>query len=341
MRGTRLVMVALLMVAWGAGAVAAQRVATVKPQFLPPGELARALGVRERDGRGVLEWRAGADVRTVDVRRNDAANLIVLTGESEDVDAAEAMVKALDVAPRQILIEARIVEIDLTRARQLGMDWRTFDDVSYQRNDLRDYRVGPDFKDSRALFQNRFFASADFAALQQNGVATTRDAPRVLTLNNRAANILDGQRVTYITRYSSYTNLFQTDTLDAGLALNVTPSLGESGYLTLDVRAELTQLVNQISGSPVKDGQIVENTVVMKDGDTVLLGGFERTADVRQRTGLPLLGRVLPFLFSRESTTHRERESFVALTARVVDTNAGPDPKTREIFEGTAPGPKR
>ena len=155
--------------------------------------------------------------------------------------------------------------------------------------------------------------------LEESGALTTRDAPRILTLNNRRADILDGQRVTYVTRYSSYTNLFATDSMDAGLKLSVLPSLGESGYLTLDIRAELTSFVNLVSGSPMKDGQMVENTVIVKDGETVLLGGFQRELEQRVHRTLPVLGHVLPFLFSRNETTHTTTRSFVMLTPSVVD----------------------
>jgi type II secretory pathway component GspD/PulD (secretin) len=174
--------------------------------------------------------------------------------------------------------------------------------------------------------------------LDEKGAATIRNAPRILTLNNRRATILDGQRVTYVTRYSSYANLFETDTLDAGLTLSVLPSLGESGYLTLDIRAELTSLSGNISGSPVKDGQIVENTVIVKDGETVLLGGFQRTVEERRHRRFPLLGYALPFLFSREISVKSRRESFVAITPRVVDLTAGVDEKTRGILEGRPGG---
>jgi type II secretory pathway component GspD/PulD (secretin) len=160
-------------------------------------------------------------------------------------------------------------------------------------------------------------------------------------VNNRRATILDGQRVTYITRYSSYTNLFETDTLDAGLTLSVLPSLGESGYLTLDIRAELTSLGSSISGSPIKDGQIVENTVVVKDGETVLLGGFQRSVDQRVHRRFPVLGHILPFIFSRVIVNHSVRESFVVLTPRVVDLAAGLDDRTRGILQGGEPIDKK
>lgn len=331
------------------------RTSTVKPQYLPPAELARALGVREREGRDVLEWRTSDAVHVVDVRRNDGANLFVLSGSPEDVDAVEAMVKAFDVPPHQITIEAQIVEVDRNRVSDLGFDWGQITaTIGGRATEASQFRKTTDDYGPNQVYTNRdkrhdrlteLRATADLFGnlrmLEQSGAATFRDAPRILTMNNRRATILDGQRVTYITRYSSFTNLFVTDTLDAGLTLSVLPSLGESGYLTLDVRAELTSLAGDISGSPIKDGQIVENMVVVENGETVVLGGFQRTSEQKTRRNFPLLGRLVPFLFSRESVTHSQRESFIALTPRVVDLAAGVDDRTREMLQGGATPEKK
>ncbi len=330
------------LMATGARAQSETRVSTLKPQYLPPAELAQILGV-SGGARATLEWHAGDGMHSVEVRRNDAANLLVLTGSAEDVAAAEAMVKAADVPPRQIMVEAKIVEVDRDRVRDLGIDWSTIStraEVQQDRSKDVSKRKVAGVTDRVTYTSDRLRIIAGAALfnslrlLEESGAATFRDAPRILTLNNRRATILDGQRVTYITRYSSYTNLFETDTLDAGLTLSVLPSLGESGYLTMDIRAELTSLSSNISGSPVKDGQIVENTMIAKDGETVLLGGFLRTVEERRRRRFPVLGYVLPFLFSREVTIRTRRESFVALTPHVVDLAAGVDDRTREILRG-------
>ena len=344
-------MVAVAMIASVALAQDETRVLTVKPQYLPPAELAGILGVRDRGGHDLLEWRTGDMAHSVEVRRHDGANLLILSGPAADVEAVEAMIKAVDMPPRQILLEAKIVEVDRDRATDMGFDWSQItatvgahasEDVRFQKS-VDEFGPGLTFtgRDKTHRRESILRASGDvfgnLRLLEQAGAATFRDAPRILTLNNRRATILDGQRVTYITRYSSYTNLFETDTLDAGLTLSVLPSLGESGYLTLDVTAELTSLSSNISGSPVKDGQIVENTVLVKNGETVLLGGFERTSETRTKRRFPGLGTILPFLFSREIVNKSNRESFVALTARVVDMNAGIDERSRGILQGGTP----
>lgn len=104
----------------------ATRTSYLRPQYLPPAELARVLGARTTEGRQMVEWRGTDGAHFVELRRNDAANLMIVSGSADDVAALEALVKAVDVPPRQISIEARIVEVDESRARELGIDWSRF-----------------------------------------------------------------------------------------------------------------------------------------------------------------------------------------------------------------------
>ena len=268
------------------------------------------------------------------IRYNDAANLVTLTGAPEDVATAKELIKSADIPPRQIIVETQILEIDKQQLDDLGIDWEDLLESSrlslshsYSKSKSETTResMSQKTKDkttttnrntnlSGSLLLDRFLN-----VIAERGAGTIRSAPRIVTVNNRPAKILDGERVTYVTRYSSYTNLFETETMDAGLSLSVLPSLGQSGYLTLEITAELTSLGSNISGSPVKQGQILENTAVVKDGETFLLGGLSRSVDFVTKRKVPILGTILPFLFSRKITTKTTYEVFVLLTPTVID----------------------
>jgi len=107
--------------------------------------------------------------------------------------------------------------------------------------------------------------------------------------------------------------------MDAELTMTVVPSLTENGYITLRINAEYTQMGTDNSKSLLKDGQMLENTVVVKNGESVLLGGLTQTVNIKAKKRFPLLGYVLPFLFSRETTIRENVESYMVLTPRVVD----------------------
>jgi len=332
---------------------AATQTRTLKPSYVSPQDLCGMLGVTEAAGVSVLHWSEDGADHLVTFRRNDAANLVVIEGEPADLDHVAAQAAQFDVPPRQIALEARIVEIDTDRARDLGIDWsRIYTNVSADFSRVATGRAMTNSSSSipsgiefgtRSELHDRTQTDSERASaslsnalslLEQQGAATYRDTPRILTLNNRTATILDGERTTYVTRYSAYNDLFETQTMDSGLRLEVTPSLGESGYLRLDLQAELTSLSGSISGSPVKRGQIVENTVMAHDGEPVVLGGFTRTTDEKTHREFPVLGRILPFLFSREIVTQRHHESLVVITPHVVDLAAKLDPHEQEMLQG-------
>lgn len=343
--------------AWSQGSAppSGPEVRTVRPQFLPPAELCRVLGMESADGCGRMPVGSPAGPRFVEIRRNDGANLLVLSGDPADVAVVAELVRQVDVAPRQIEIDVKLVDINRTMARDLGIDWESVVEqaspsVGWQYtqqkvDDTTKYLRDPqtpstEHRQSEEESNRRQFLAGShldvgsaLSFLDESGAANVRNAPRILTVNNRRATILDGQRVTYVTRYSSYTNLYQTDSLDTGVRLSVVPSLGESGYLTLEVEAELTSLSGDISGSPVKDGQIVENTVVVKSGQTVLLGGLTRSLQSVSHRRFPVLGHILPFLFSREVKTESVMESYVLLTPRVVDLGTAIDPATLQRID--------
>ncbi len=345
--------VALLALAAGSAGAEPSRTESYKPAYVPPAELVQMLGAREGDGGATLAWSDGGAEHRVAIRRNDAANLLLFTGAADDVAAASAMAKAFDVAPRQIALEARIVEVDVDRAKDLGIDWsrvnlsaglgqritrqtldRYHDEASMQQ---RSY----DRSTSMSLDQNASLTLGNaLTLLEQQGGATYRDAPRVLTLNNRAATVFDGTHVTYVNRAVGYANVYQSEAMDAGLKLDVVPSLVESGYLRLQLHAELTSFLPAASavpsgaGSPAKTGQTVDDVVMAKDGETVLLGGFTRTVEARAHKRFPVLGSILPFVFSRETQESHRRTTLIAITPRVVDLAAGADEPSRGMLEG-------
>lgn len=328
-------------------------VVSIRPDYVPPSEILDILGVHVSGHLAIMRWQDTDGPHSVEIRHNDAANLIILSGSADDVEYAETMVREADIAPRQIEIEVTIIEVNKSKAQDLGIDWDQmvqrsgtqftwqYYDSRHDRHyvnrdpsheliqDLKDNQINKTMNARTSLSLNQFFTLLD-----QSGAATFRSAPKILTLNNRRATILDGQRVTYITRYSSYTNLFETDSMDAGLTLSVLPSLGESGYITLKINAEMTTLDGQISGSPIKTGQLLENTIVVKDGESVLLGGLTRSTEMHTKKRFPILGYVLPFIFSREVTNHEEIESYMILTPRVVDFSSNLDEETKAKMEG-------
>jgi len=274
---------------------------------------------------------------------NKSTNQILLSGDSLSVLDALNKISFLDVAPRQIVIEAKIVELNNERMEELGIDWQELLDRTgiysqgeinitgrkSSKDDLEDK-----YKDTqygfRGIFQTGMAVSDLLKLIQDKSIGKITNIPRIVTINNRAGILLDGSRITYVARYSSYANIYETDELTAGLYLEVTPSLGESDYLKLDVNAKLTNLGEIIGGSPSELGQQVKNTVYVKNGEEFMLGSFKKIQKIKIRRKIPILGTLLPFLFSTKSEVETYRDFLVILKPQVIDFSKQEIPKIEE-----------
>lgn len=106
-----------------------QRIVTVRPNYLPPSDLFRFLGVEQSGECGVMRWGSAVGTHIVQVRRNDAANLLLLSGADSDIKVVEKLIREGDVPPRQIKIDVKIVEVNRSRAQDIGIDWDRMLDV--------------------------------------------------------------------------------------------------------------------------------------------------------------------------------------------------------------------
>ncbi len=327
-------------------------ISSFSPSHVPAPELIELLGVhRADDGRSVALIERDGGMVAVEVRSLETANRLIISGDPANVEAALELLRSFDVASKQIEISAAVIEVNRRQALDAGLDWdqiaeRIGASVSYGYGRISDERRArdeepyPDERTTATLLKDRQLNAsvrADLAGslhlLDASGAGRIRNTPRILTLNNRSATIMDGSKVTYVAKANGFVNVYETQTMDAGLKLEVLPTLGDDGNLTLAVHAELTRLDGEIGGSPVKTGQIVDNTIVAKDGEPVMLGGFQRRMDVKSRKRFPLLGHVLPFLFSRERTREEVWDTVIVLTARAVDPALGLTPETKMMLE--------
>ena len=313
---------------------------TIKPNYLTPSKILDFLGARNIEGGNLSECPVPGTTDLVEIRCNDLANLMILSGSHDDIDYVRGLIKQADIPPRQIEIEVQIVEISKNKALDAGIDWddlvrrssyiyssysydKTTGGPAYENHKRNDYG----FMTSSHLNERLFL-------LEESGAGQIHSAPKILTLNNQPAQILDGSRITYITNYSSYTNLYETQTMDAGLTLNVLPSLGESGYISLHVEAEMTTPSFSYSNSPSKSGQMIDNTIIAKDGEPVVLGGLTKMVKSSTHKRFPILGHILPFLFSHKISSEDEVRSYIILTPRVVDFNTALDEETQKAIQG-------
>lgn len=321
-----------------------------KLKYISPANLIEAMALKPATSRGHL-FLINDDEAPAHLRLNYSNNEILIDGPQKQTSAVIDLIKFYDVPPRQIIIEVSILEVDNQKMDDLGLDWDAIlrhisirADVTYSetiddREDIRDEEIDEnDYKrrTQTSLDRSQRQLRINLGSLQldeiinimrENRALKVINSPRIVTTNNQTGSILDGQHVTYISRYSSYSNLYETQEINSGLSLTVTPSIGESDYLALDIEAKYTYLQGNISGSPVENGQILKNKIIARNNEPFLLGAFKRTQTITVKRKVPLLGTILPYLFSTKKGVEKSSDMLIVLTPRVIDLTGSTAPE--------------
>lgn len=269
-----------------------------------------------------------------------ATNSLVLRTAPPNYPVLQETIEALDVRPPQVLLEVLIAEVTLDRATEFGVDWSVLArDVSGA--DVTG-RFGPQQFSDSALGGVRDFllrvvrlgtdvdARGVLRALSSATNVRVLSTPHVLALNNEEARILVGSEVPF--SQSTRTGLdVVVDRIvqfrNVGTQLTVIPTVNQDGYVTFRVLQEVsaltTQTVEAALNAPIITIREAETSAIVKNGQTVVIGGLIGETEEGVESGVPILKDVpiLGLLFKSRSTRRARTELAIFLTPHVVFTD--------------------
>jgi len=304
---------------------------------------------------------AAAGAANVIVVADKDTNTLIIQTSSWFYPTVEAMIRKLDAMPRQVLIEVLIAEITLDDTNQFGIQWalrgqgpvtafgETHNLTSSTQNifppagssGLVTAGSGLSFLVTEA---NRLTAAIN--AYANANKVNILSAPHILATNNKEAKIDIGNEVPILKTRTTGTaggtdNTNNTITNDVeyrstGVILTVTPHINEGGYVTLDLHQEVSEATkNTLSGtdSPVIRKRTAKTTMVVKDNQTLVVGGIIQEKRESTRQGIPWLSKipVLGYLFGSTGIAVTKTELVLLITPRVVDTVEEGDRLTQEV----------
>jgi type II secretory pathway component GspD/PulD (secretin) len=261
--------------------------------------------------------------------------LIVVEDLPSFVDRIEKLLKKLDVQPKQVLIEAKILEVTLNASQQYGIDWKkVFGSVNSVAGSLGTTQ----FASGTAAAPNQgFFFSlinnniqAYFSALASKGLVRTLATPKLLALENQEASVVIGNHTGYVVTTTINLVTSQTiDFLDSGVILRVTPSVDQQGRVLLKVHPEVSSASISAAGVPSKKTTEVTTELLCDDGQSVFIGGLINSQGTRQKYGVPILGDLpgIGSLFSSTNDTATSTETVVIITPYVIN-----NPRDADLF---------
>jgi len=259
--------------------------------------------------------------------------LIVMDTLAKLNDIAEMMIH-LDRKEKEVLVEARIVQVTLTDGFRMGIDWDQLlpdtEDFSFTSGFGG---LGSDVS-KKATLTIGTLNSDNYAivieALEEMGHTSVLSNPRVAVVNNEEAKILVGTTKPYITSSTTQADgssitAETVNFIDVGVKLFVTPQIHHDGYITMLIKPEVSSAATSLETSqgnsiPIVDTSEVETTVRVKDGVTIVIGGLIKEEKVNDIEQLPLFGR-LPIIgraFRNETRSKVKTEIVIFLTPRII-----------------------
>jgi type IV pilus assembly protein PilQ len=175
---------------------------------------------------------------------------------------------------------------------------------------------------------SKFVLSAQINALETSNEGKIISSPKVTTLDNVKATIKQGEEVPYVTESTSGGVVTRTVMFkEAVLKLDVKPTITPEGKISMEIKAtnDYPDYTRSIQGNPPIIKNEVDSTVVVHDGDTIVIGGIYKSNDIKGVGGVPGVYKipVLGWLFKAEEEQRTKREILIFITPKVVPDGKG------------------
>lgn len=252
----------------------------------------------------------------------DDRSMLVIEDQPAFLARIERLLEQVDREPKQILIEARILEVTLTDGESLGIDWTKFFSSSDGTGSFGIRNL--DNPGNPGLFFQFIGPNLQIAldALRARGRLRTLSTPKLLAMEDREAETQVGTRLGFrVTTTINQVTSESIEFLETGIILKVTPSVDRDGMILLDIHPEVSDGSVSDDGIPSKTTTELSTRMLVPDGETVFLGGLIRRGINESREGVPVLGDIpgVGALFSNRSRNVTATEIVVLITPRIVD----------------------
>jgi type II secretory pathway component HofQ len=176
---------------------------------------------------------------------------------------------------------------------------------------------------------NNYFLSATLTAAASQGKVKVLSDPKIATLSGKKASINITTQIPYVTSNVAPTGVTSQSVsyVTTGITLDVTPTINADGRVTLDVNPTVSQPSAVVAsagttGAPAVDSRTAKTTVLVQDGETIVIGGLITDSITNTTAKVPLLGDIpfLGWLFKKKSIDRTRVELLIFVTPKVIAT---------------------
>jgi general secretion pathway protein D len=280
-----------------------------------------------------------SQLRTITVVADQKTNTLLITGPPQAFPMVESIIAQLDRRTPQVFIQVAIVDVTLDDSNKFGIEWQW----SSSPGSSTVHSVGPAFDLAAEKFGLKYSVISDnlqalLHALTTRSNVKVYSTPSITTADNVAATISIGQDIPFVSssEVTSSGNVRETvDFKNVSITLNVTPHVtAASDLITMDVQQTINELIGREIqlNAPIIANRLARTTVMVKDGQTIVIGGIIKENEEDVKKAVPILSKIplLGELFKSSTTIKQKSELMVFLTPHILKDDDSVDTR-REI----------
>jgi general secretion pathway protein D len=285
--------------------------------------------------------------KEVQIVADKATNSLVITAKKQDYFVLEDIIRKLDIPRSMVYIEALIMEVNVDKEFRLGVEWLGMEDFTYDGRTggvfsgyggSESYSslsgltsgippsgfslgvIGETITIGEIVFPN---LGAVLQAYQEDSDVHIISTPQILTTDNEEAEIKVGENVPYLTKEATGDQEYQTyEYKDVGVTLKITPQINQERFVRLKIFQEVVKLKKGTEEyRPTTLKRSAETTIIVKDNNTVVIGGMIGESTESATYKVPCLGDIPVFswLFKSLSRSQNKTNLFVFLTPYIIE----------------------
>lgn len=263
-----------------------------------------------------------------------SSNSLLLSGDSHNLDQLQELIKEIDKPPLQVLIQVTILEVALKNSKSIGFEWSNTKQKSQMGTNFGvESQILGGSQGFYYLYGTEYF-NAVLRSLQDNTDVKVLSAPHVLVTNNKKASISIGDSVVInkesleIPTNDASTPIVRTTHayIDVGLKFDITPQIGMDGLISMRISQDVNDIKDSgVTGFPEISKRNLDTTILVKDKESVVMGGLIKKKTSITETIVPFVGHIPIFgrLFRSTEKTIQNTELVLFVTAYIVSDRQG------------------
>jgi general secretion pathway protein D len=289
-------------------------------------------------------------------------NAIVILATQAEYSLIEGAIKKLDLAPRQVLIEAKIARVTLTGSFKLGLNWAFQNGLRigtgnvlsvnpsagntpgnpFAISDASKFAAGSGFNYAWSNFLNGGDTiNVIFNMLAADSRTRVISTPSMIATDNQKSQIQVGQSIPTVTGATVTPGVAtggvvtSNQYVNTGVQFSVTPHVNAGGQVSLDISVELSSVADSspVAGTPAFNKTSAQSIITVQSGQTILLGGLIEETSGKSSTGLPFISQVpiLGALFGEQKRDDNRQELVMLITPTLIPANQDLTDVTNEL----------